>query len=64
MARTTTTKKILMAANIVLLIGLAGATGYLYMDNTDLKDQVSLTSEEQNRRLVEEINEVFDLPDE
>ena len=59
-----TTKKILMIVNIVLLIGLAGATIYLFQENRDLNDQINLTTEERNRRLVDEINEVFDLPDE
>ncbi len=64
MAQTKTTRKILIAINIVALVGLIGATGYLFVDNRDLRDQASLTSEEQNRRLVEEINQVFDLPEE
>ena len=57
-------KKALIFANAVLLIGLAGATGYLFLENRDLNDQITLTSEEKNKRLVEEINKVFDLPEE
>jgi len=61
---TTTVRKALIILNIVLLIGLAGAAGYLFIENRDLNDQITLTTEEKNRRLVEEINQVFDLPDE
>ena len=64
MARVSTTKRIIMIANIVLLLGLAGSTGYLFMKNRDLNDQITLTTEEKNKRLVEEINKVFDLPKE
>ncbi|MCA9328449.1 hypothetical protein KC959_01650 [Candidatus Saccharibacteria bacterium] len=64
MARMSTGKKVLMAANVVALVGLAGSTGYLFMKNRTLNDQITLTTEEKNKRLVAEINEVFDLPDE
>jgi hypothetical protein len=57
-------RKALIAVNILLVIGLAGSTTYLFMDNRDLKDQINLTTEEKNKRLVAEINEVFDLPEE
>lgn len=61
---TSTMRRVVLIANIVLLIGLAGSTGYLFMKNRDLNDQITLTTEEKNRRLVEEINKVFDLPEE
>ncbi len=64
MARATTSKKTLMIINVLLLVGLSGTTGYLYLKNRDLNDQITLTTEEKNRRLVEEINKVFDLPEE
>jgi hypothetical protein len=64
MAKTTTGKKVLLIANVLLLIGLAGATAFLFMENKDLNDQITLTTEEKNARLIEEINEVFDLPEE
>ena len=64
MARAHTTKRILMIANIIALVGLTGSTTFLFMKNRDLNEQVGLTSEEQNKRLVAEINEVYDLPDE
>ena len=64
MARRSTGKNILMAVNILALLLLGAATGYLFFENRDLNDQVNLTSTEKNRRLVDEINQVFDLPDE
>jgi hypothetical protein len=64
MAKTTTGKKVLIIANVLLLIGLAGFSAYLFMENKDLNDQITLTTEEKNARLIEEINEVFDLPEE
>lgn len=57
-------KKVLIALNILVLLGLAGSTVYLFTKNRDLNDQLTLTTEEKNRRLVEEINQVYDLPDE
>jgi len=60
----TTVKKALVILNFVLLIGFAGAAGYFFIENRDLNDQITLTTEEKNRRLVEEINTVFDLPEE
>ena len=64
MARTSGAKKFLLIANVLVLVGLVGFSGYLFMENRDLNDQLTLTTEEKNRRLVEEINQVFDLPDE
>ncbi len=64
MARTSTSKKVLIIANVLLLIGLAGATAFLFMENKDLNEQITLTTEEKNARLIEEINKVFDLPEE
>jgi hypothetical protein len=64
MAKTSTSKKVLLVANVLLLIGLAGASAYLFVENRDLNDQITLTTEEKNKRLVSEINEVYDLPDE
>ena len=64
MKKTSTAKKILIAVNIILLLGLSGSTIYLFRKNLDLKDQLTLTTEEKNKRLVAEINKVYDLPDE
>lgn len=65
MSRQTSKGKLaLIIVNIVLLLGLAGTAIYLFLENQDLNDQLTLTSEEKNKRLVEEINEVYDLPDE
>jgi hypothetical protein len=60
----TSMKRTLMAINIVALLGLAGFSTYLFMENRDLSDQVNLTNQEKNERLIAEVNEVYDLPDE
>lgn len=64
---TSRTKLILIIANVVLLIGLAGATAYLYIDNQNLKDELALPEQErkdlQNQKLLAEISEIFDLPE-
>lgn len=57
-------KRALMLVNIFVIAGLLGSTGYLYAENKDLKNNQSLTTEEKNRLLIEEINLVYDLPDE
>lgn len=57
-------KRALIVINILALIGLAGATAYFFLENRNLNDQLSLTTEEKNKRLVSEINKVYDLPDE
>jgi hypothetical protein len=64
MAKTSGGKKLLIVANILFILGLAGVSTYLFIENRDLNDQLTLTTEEKNKRLVEEINKVFDLPDE
>jgi hypothetical protein len=61
---TSNMRKALIVANIVILLGLAGSTGYLFFKNRDLNDQITLTTEEKNKRLIDEINKVFDLPEE
>ena len=53
-----------MAINIIALLGLGGLSFYLYTENNDLNEQITLTTEEKNRRLIEEVNQVFNLPDE
>jgi len=64
MARRTTSRTVLVIANVLLIVGLVGATAYLFVENSDLNDQITLTTEEKNARLIQEINEVYDLPDE
>ncbi len=64
MARITRGKKIFFAANAVVILALAGSTGYLFMQNRDLNEQLTLTTEEKNKRLIDEVNRVFDLPEE
>ncbi len=57
-------KNALIALWVLLTLGLLGTTGYLFMQNRDLDRQINETTEEKNERLVNEINKVFDLPDE
>lgn len=57
-------KKAVVILNVLVLIGLSLTTGYLFMKNRDLNEQLTLTYEEKNKRLVDEINKVFDLPNE
>jgi hypothetical protein len=64
MARMTNTKKVLVGLNVLVILGLASSTAYLFTQNNDLKTNQNLSNEEKNRRLVDEINKVFDLPDE
>ncbi len=64
MAKKLNTKRVLMILNIVALLGLSTSTGLLFMKNKDLKDQVGLTADEQNKRLIAEVNKVYDLPEE
>lgn len=64
MKRRNNTNKILIIINILLLLGLSGFSGYLYVENQDLTDQLSLTAEQKRDQLIAEIDEVLDLPDE
>lgn len=64
MAKINRTKKILLAVNILVLLGLIGSNGYLFMKNRELKRDQNLSTEEKNKRLVDEINKVYKLPDE
>lgn len=60
-------KKILIITNIVLLLGLSGATAYLFIENRDLSRELALPEQErkdlQNEKLLAEIGEIFDLPE-
>jgi hypothetical protein len=57
-----------MIANVVVLLGLAGSTGYLFMKNRDLNAELALPADERtkrnNERLIADIKKVFQLPDE
>jgi hypothetical protein len=64
MAKTSTGKKVLITLTALLIVGLIASTAYLFMENRDLNDQITLSTEEKNKRLVDEINKVFDLPEE
>ena len=55
----------MIIAVLVLLFGaLSASTTYFYLEARDLNEQLTLTTEEKNKRLVDEINRVYDLPDE
>ncbi len=64
MIRKNNTKRIIMVVNVLLIVGLAGYAGFLYFENRDLNDQLTQTAEQKRDRLIDEINDVFDLPDE
>ncbi len=53
-----------MVANVVALIGFAGTSVYFFTKYRNEKEQNGLTSEQKNKKLVEEINKVYDLPEE
>lgn len=53
-----------LIVNIVLILGLASSTVVLFMQNRDLKEQSTMTTEQKNQRIIDEINKVFDLPEE
>lgn len=59
-------KKLLMLANVLLIVGLAGTSVYLFMDNRDLKSTASLSQDEksqiENDKLVAEISKLMNLP--
>lgn len=54
----------LIAANVAIILGLAGTSAYLFFENRDLNEVLGLSTEEKNTRLIEEVNQVYDLPDE
>ncbi|MDO8265918.1 MAG: hypothetical protein Q7T41_03170, partial [Candidatus Saccharibacteria bacterium] len=64
MSRTSNKKNMFLIVNIVLILGLASSTVVLFMQNRDLKEQSTMTTEQKNQRIIDEINKVFDLPEE
>ena len=46
------------------MLGLASSTVVLFMQNRDLKEQSTMTTEQKNQKIIDEINKVFDLPEE
>ena len=62
--RKTKSRTALIVVNILVIVGLIGLSGFLYTENNDLQNQLTETTQEKNQRLVDEINTVFDLPDE
>ena len=61
------TTRILIAIFALTWVGLAASTTYLYLENQDLKDELALPASERtellNQRLIEEVSEVFSLPE-
>ncbi len=69
-------KKLLIALNVLVILALAGATGFLFMKNRDLNAKYSdvqgkfteITSDPQAaqaaevKRYIEEVGKVYDLP--
>lgn len=54
----------LIAINVLVILGLAGSSFYFFNKNRQLNEVLGLSTEEKNVRLIEEINQVYDLPDE
>jgi len=57
-----------MIVNVVVLLGLAGATGYLYMNNKDLRYELSLSEQDRikikNDELLARVSKLMNLPSE
>lgn len=57
-----------MIVNVVVLLGLAGATGYLYMNNKDLRYELSLSEQDRakikNDELLAKVSKLMSLPSE
>ena len=64
MSVSTNGRKILIFANVFFVLGLFTTSTYLFIQNRDLNDQLKLSTEEKNKLLVDEINKVFNLPEE
>ena len=66
-SNSSTLKKILVIFNVILLLGLTGATAYLFIENRDLNRELALPEQErkdlQNQKLLAEISDIFDLPE-
>ena len=65
---TNTQRRVLMIVNVIVLLGLAGATGYLYMNNKDLRYELSLSEQDRarikNEELLASVSKLMSLPDE
>lgn len=61
-------KKVVLALNIIVLLGLAGTTVFLFMKNRDLNSTLSLSEDERkaidNKEIIDKVSKVFNLPDE
>jgi len=65
---TNTKRRIILIVNVVVLLGLAGATGYLYMNNKDLRYELSLSEQDRikikNDELLARVSKLMNLPSE
>jgi hypothetical protein len=61
-------KRVLLIANVVVLLGFIGATGYLYMKNKDLRYELSLSEQDRakikNDELLAKVSKLMNLPNE
>jgi len=48
----------------VIFAGLVGGNAYQYQQNRDLNADANKTTEQKNQAIVDEVNKVFDVPDE
>ena len=67
MAKTSTGKKVLIVLSALLIVGLAGATTYLFMENKDLKEDLSLSESERNAKegakIIAAVSKLTNLPE-
>jgi|GEM_PF-3174893 len=65
---TNTSKRVILIVNVVVLLGLSGATGYLFMKNKDLRYELSLSEQDRikkkNETLLADIGKLMSLPNE
>lgn len=68
MAKTSNSKKIVLVLSALFVVGLAGATTYLFIENKDLKQQALLSENEKqkirNDGYIEDIGKLMSLPEE
>jgi hypothetical protein len=68
MAKTSTGKKVLVILSALLIVGLAGSTVYLYMENKNLSSELALSEDDrkakQNERILTEVKKLITVPDE
>jgi hypothetical protein len=68
MAKTSTGKKVFIVLSALLVVGLAGSTAYLFVENKELKSDLSMTDEERNakdnEKIIAEVSKLTKLPEE